>query len=218
MTIAFPLALPDLADLLPVERVAWNEWRAQETSLLASGEFLSHDLAPPLWRAEITLAEMRHAVSAQMHARFLSLDGAQQHFYLHDPKLKYPQADPNGSILGSATVTVDSINANRKAWTLSGLPSGYTITIGDWMHVDYGNPSRRALLKAMETVQADGSGTTPEFEIRPHLRPGIVAALEVTLVKPAAKVKLVPDSLRFETVRSAFSRGVFEAVQTLAAG
>jgi hypothetical protein len=36
----------------------------------------------------------------------------------------YPRADPGGAILGSASVVIASINAKRKALTLSSLPAG----------------------------------------------------------------------------------------------
>jgi hypothetical protein len=115
-------------------------------------------------------------------------------------------------------VVIASINANRKALTLSGLPAGYVITMGDYLHVDYGTPSRRALLQASEGATANGSGVTGEFEVRPHLRPGIATALAVTLKKPAAKVKIVPGSVRIETVTTLLSQLRFTARQTLAAG
>jgi hypothetical protein len=86
------------------------------------------------------------------------------------------------------------------------------------MHVDYGTPSRRALVQAAEGATANGFGVTSEFEVRPQLRPGITTGLTVTLKKPAAKVKIVPGSLRIETVTTLLSQLRFTARQTLAAG
>jgi hypothetical protein len=90
--------------------------------------------------------------------------------------------------------------------------------MGDYMHVDYGTPSRRALLQAAEGATANGSGVTGEFEVRPQLRPGITAGLAVALKKPAAKVKIVSGSVRIETVTTLLSQLRFTARQTLAAG
>jgi hypothetical protein len=115
-------------------------------------------------------------------------------------------------------VVIASIDTNFRAIALSGLPAGYVITMGDYLHVDYGTPSRRALLQAAEGATANGSGATGEFEVRPQLRPGITAGLAVTLKKPAAKVKIVPGSLRIETVTTLLSQLRFTARQTLAAG
>lgn len=217
MAVSFPLPLANLADLVPIEAVLWHELRQQEMSALGSGEYLAHDLAPPLYEADITSPRMSQATAEQLRARLRSLDGSSQHFYLYNPALKYPQADPDGSIVGSSSVVIATINANRKAWTLSGLPAGYVLTLGDWLEVTY-DTSRRALVQAVESATADGSGVTPEFEIRPHLRPGITTSLAVNLKQPAAKVKLLPNGARVEPDSIKFARIVFTARQTLAKG
>jgi hypothetical protein len=217
VTLSFPLALADLADLLPVAAVSWNELRQDATSVLGSGEWLTHELGSPLHEAEVRTARLPHARAEQLRARLRALDGG-AHFYLSNPTMLYPQADPGGAILGSASVVIASIHANRKALTLSGLPAGYVITMGDYLHADYGTPSRRALLQAAEGAIANGSGVTPELEVRPQLRPGINAGLAVTLKKPAAKVKIMPGSVRIETVTTLLSQLRFTARQTLAAG
>ena len=217
MTLSFPLALADLADLLPIAAVAWNEARQDATSALGSGEWLTHELGPPLHEAEVRTARMPHDRAEQLRARLRALGGG-AHFYLSNPTMLYPQADPGGTILGSASVVIGSINANRRGLTLSGLPAGYVITMGDYLHVDYGTPSRRALLQAAEGATANGSGVTPEFDVRPQLRPGISSGLAVMLKKPAAKVKIVPGSLRIETVTTLLSQLRLTARQTLAAG
>jgi hypothetical protein len=215
--LSFPLARADLADLLPVAAVAWNEARQDATSVLGSGEWLTHELGPPLHEAEVRTARLPHARAEQLRARLRAADGG-AHFYLSNPTMLYPQADPGGAILGSASVVIASIHANRTALALSGLPAGYVITMGDYMHVDYGTSSRRALVQAAEGATANGSGVTAEFEVRPQLRPGITAGLAVALKKPAAKVKIVPGSLRIETVTTLLSQLRFTARQTLAAG
>lgn len=215
--LSFPFVLADLADLLPVAAVAWNEARQDAISALGSGEWLTHELGPPLHEAEVRTARMPHARAEQLRARLRTVNGG-AHFYLCNPTMLYPQADPGGAVLGSASVVIASINANRRALALSGLPAGYVITMGDYLHVDYDAPPRRALLQAAEGATANGSGVTPEFDVRPHLRPGITAALAVSLKKPAAKVKIVPGSVRIETVTTLLSQLRFTARQTLAAG
>ncbi|MEX1181030.1 MAG: hypothetical protein WEB63_09510 [Cucumibacter sp.] len=216
MAITFPLALASLADLLPIERVDWNELRQETHSGLGTGEFLTHNLGPVLWEADVQLRPMYHVEAEQMRARVSALDGSTNAFYLYNPRMRYPQSDPTGSILGASAVTVYAINANRKALRLTGLPIGYVITIGDYLAITY-DTSRRALLQAVEGATADGSGITPEFEVRPHLRPGIVTTNPVTLKNPAAKVKMMPGTVRVERAEDPlFSRVRFVARQTLA--
>lgn len=218
MTISFPLALANLADLLPVERVDWNELRQETASAIGTGEFLTADRGPVLWQADVSSVPIYHAAAEQLRARIRALDGSGQNFYLYNPVAKYPQADPDGSILGASSVVIATINANRKALTLSGLPAAYVITIGDYLAVTY-DTSRRALLQAVESVTANGSGVTSEFEVRPHIRAGITTTLAVTLTNPAAKVKIVPGTIAVERAEDAtMSRVRFTARQTLAAG
>jgi hypothetical protein len=220
MSISFPRSLSDIADRLSIATVQWGELRPETGSPVGSGEFLIHLLGPVLWTADVTSTPMPHAEAEQFRARFKALDGSSQSFYLFNPLMKYPQADSGGAILGAATVTIDSINVNRKALKLAGLPAGYPLTIGDYFHVDYdSSPYRRALIQIAESTTADGSGVTPEFEVRPHLRPGISAGATVSLIKPAAKVKVMPDTLAIEQAEDATMSYVRFAVrQTLQKG
>lgn len=223
MALTFPLSLHTFADgILPggwIESVAWNLMRQDEYSGLGTGEFLTHDLGPPLWEAEVSSIEMYNDDARRLKARFNALDGSNSAFFLYDPTAAYPASDPTGATYGSSTPLIDTINANRKAIKISGLPANYVLTEGDLFEVDYdSSPYRRSLLQVVEAATADGAGLTPEFEVRPHLRPAITTTLEVNFIKPSAKVKLVPDTLRSETVGPMTSRLRFTARQTLQSG
>lgn len=217
MSLSFPLSLASLADLLHLESAPWNLARNDTYSTLGSGEFIVSELAPPLWEAECRSVPLTHAAAEQIAAVLRALDGSSQAFYLYNPKMRYPQADPDGTTLGSSSVVVNTINANRKALTISGLPAAYVITVGDYLQIDYASSARRALLQVVETVTANGSGVTPEFEVRPHIRSGITTTLAVVLKNPSAKVKIVPDTLRVEERDAVFSSVRFTVRQTLAA-
>jgi len=220
MTYTFPLTQADLADLLKVESVAWNPLRQQEYSGLGNGDFLVHDLAPMLWEGECTTIQMYHADAERIMARFNVLDGALQAFYMHNPAKAYPAGDPTGTLLSAANaaVTILAVGPDNKSIAFSGLPAWYMLTDGDLLAVDHGSPSRRALLQLVEGTAADGDGNTPLLEVRPHLRPGIVAGLPIQLSRPAAKVKVVPGTLRTETTGALTSRIRFTVRQTLQAG
>jgi hypothetical protein len=218
MALTFPLALPDLVDLLGIESVAWNAVYQQEFSGLASGEGLSHDLGPMLWEGECQTGEIYHHKIEKWRARFLALDGSNQSFMLYNPAAKYPETDPKGDALAGATITIGSVGSNRKEIALSGLPTGFEVPWGAYAQITAGSPSRVALVMFLESKTATGLGNTSVIECRPHLRPWVSAGASVQLVKPAAKVKLVPNSLRVETVGALTSRLRFTARQTLAAG
>jgi hypothetical protein len=215
MVATFPLAQSALADLLRIRSVVWNLERYVETSGV-EGEDIEAELRSPLWVGEVESVPMELAEANQLYARFLLLDGGMQSFYLHNPLAPYPQADPDGSIIGSDTVQIHTVGVDNKTLRLKGLPAGYVLTIGDYIAVTY-NTSRRALYIVCETVTADGSGNTPSFEVRGYLRPGTAVNNVVDLKKPAAKVKLVDGTLRVEPLSTVHSVIRFTARQTLRA-
>lgn len=216
MALTFPLSLQNLADLLPIESAPWNLVYQQEFSGLGSGEGLAHDLAPPLLEAEVSTGPMYNDDAYAVQARLNALMGSVQSFYLTNPAKPGPRMDPKGEILGSATPALSFIGANRKIVRINSLPAGYVISAGDFFHVDYGT-GRRALIQAVEASTASAGGVAPEFEVTPHLRPGVTTTLAVQLIKPAAKVKLVPGTFRLENSGALHSRLRFTARQTLAA-
>ena len=59
---------------------------------------------------------------------------------------------------------------------------------------------------------------TAELDVRPHIRPGISAGATVTLIKPAAKVKIVPDTLSIVNQGGLHASLRFQVRQTLQAG
>ena len=218
MTATFPLPLASLADLVRLATLTWSLERFVETSGLGTGETLEAELAPPLWRADCESVPMPNAAANQLMARFHLLNGGQQSFYLTNALAKYPQSDPTGSTLGAAAVKVKSVSADRSSLAFKSLPNGYALTIGDMVAVDYGSPSRRALFIICANGNANGSGDTAELEVRPYVRSGIAADATAYLAKPAAKVKLLPDTLKMSPVSQRHSTISFSARQTLAAG
>jgi hypothetical protein len=218
MAATFPLAETALIDLLRIRSVTWLLERFVETSGLGSGERIEAELAPPLWRADVESVPMTNAEASQLMARFYLLDGGLNAFYLHNPLAPYPQGDPTGSIIGSNAVKVKSVGADNKSLALKALTAGYQLTIGDMVAVDHGSPTRRALFVLAASGVADGSGDSAELEVRPHVRPGILANADVFLKHPSAKMKLLPDTLRMEPLSTIHSVVRFSARQTLQAG
>ncbi len=195
MALTFPLSLANFADKLKIVSVKWQLQRRDEVSGLGGGQVLTAQLSPPLWTGSVTLAPLYHGEADQIQALIESLDGSLNDFYLYSPRRAYPQADPTGSILGAATPQIAALGPDNKSIQLQGLPNGYKLTAGDFLHFDYGsNPVRRAFHRLMETGSANGSGTTPMLEVRPHIRPGAVVGAVVTLIKPAARCFIVPDT------------------------
>lgn len=215
MVLVYPLALAELADLLPIESSPFQPVLQREYSGLGTGEQLGADLGPRLWSADVVLRAVLNTEARALKARVeAALDGT---FYVYDVVNAYPTHDPGGTTLGSATVTVLSVNADNLRLALQGLPAGYVLD-HDLVAIDYGTPSRRTLVRMVGSVTAAVDGTTAEFEVRPALRPGIVTGCAVTLKKPAMKANIVPGSITYEQASARRTRIRFTALQTLQAG
>jgi len=216
--VTFPMRTADLVDRMMVETVTWSLAEQQEFSGTGGGELIAADMGPRLWEAEVSTVAADLETIEALRARFNLLDGALQNFYLYDPARPNPSTDPSGALLAGATVTIAGIEANRKELRLAGLPPAFTLTEGTRFSVTAGAPARMFLGQLGADVTANGDGDTLAVELRPHLRPWVAAGQTVRLLKPVAKVKIVPRSLSVVQVTSVTHRLRFSARQTLAAG
>jgi len=109
---------------------------------------------------------------------------------------KYPQADPDGSILGASAVKISSIGTGGRTISLKGLPAGYVLTLADKLQIAYAtSPVRNAFLEVSDDiVTASGTGITPAFEVFPNAPTGVAVNDVVTLAKPACKVFISPGT------------------------
>ena len=212
MAVSYPYSLPDFADLLKISGVVWDIQRNDEFSGSGDGRVWQAELAPPLWTGTVTLSDMYNDEAKQIAARIRKLHGAQEALFLYDPLSKYPQADPDGTKLGSAGVSIAALGADNASISLKGLPAGYKLTIGDKMQIAYGD--RFAFLEVSETVAANAAGVTPVFGVFPHLPTGIVANLGVALLRPACKCIVMPGSHNPGTASGPITTGAtFKIIQ-----
>lgn len=216
MALSFPYTIESFQDKFDVKRVSFQLNDNDTFSGLGSGQMLGISLMPKLFTAEVMLTDMYHAQAMQMQARIEALDGVLRKFRLYNTLTPYPQADPDGSILGGSTIVqLHSFNDNRHAIRLKGLPVGYKLTIGDMIGFTFAT-DRRMLIRVVEDTVADGFGVTPQFEIRPHLRPGVAIDDVMELRKPSGLFMMVPKSFQISTnddlVTSSLS---FQAMQTI---
>lgn len=217
MAITYPLSLAELFDRMAFEQQPWVLRKFEEMSGSGGGEWLTVKLSPDLWEVECRSTEMEFRDALALRSR-LHLIGHSQAFYMCDVFRQYPQSDPTGSIHGSSTPQVKAVDSGREAMSIKGLPIGYVVSIGDLFSITAGSPSRTVLIEAAETVTADGSGDTAVFAVAPALRPWVAADDAVDLMRPAAKMKIVPGTLRIEDVGAALTRVAFTARQALQAG
>lgn len=188
MTITYPYGVTVLADLLKIASVKWDIQRNDEMSGSGDGRVWQAELAPPLWKADVSVQIGYRDEVEQIAALLRKLHGAQESFYLYSPVRKYPLLDPTGSIVGSNEVKVHTASgANVR---LKGLPASYKLSRGDKLQINYAT-SRNYFGEVSEDVTADGSGNTAAFGIFPHLPAGLAADDLVNLKKPACKMFLM---------------------------
>jgi hypothetical protein len=140
-----------------------------------------------------------------------SLDGVVNIFEAGDLRARFPRSNPTGTFTDSGTL--NSVNANNKALSLTGLPSGLVLSPGDYLSFSYG--TSRALHQVVEGATANLAGLTPEFEVRPHIRPGFTTGSAVKLKNPNGQFTLIPNSVSSSLNTKNTSVITFKAIQYL---
>jgi hypothetical protein len=209
MSITYPI---NLLPGFPGWTIGFDlKWR-QEQSTLASGRILVKDMGSPLWSLRAATKPLSPNNLDQWRARLTTLENGLQQFWGYPMSRCYPQAYPRGTWpTGSTfngTCVLSAINANRKAITLQALPAGFKLSVGDYLSI------AGDLHQVMEAATANGSGITGEFEIRPHLWPGVNAPKPgVTVKQPACLMAVVPGSVSSDAQSGGWGVVSFQAIE-----
>lgn len=219
MPLTYPLPLATFADILPIASISFHLPEQVVMSRTGKGEQLSADVGERLWTGQITLGRLTRAEAGRPEVLIdLIRQNASRTFLLYDRYRTNPLLDPTGTILGASTPSILALGSDARELSLTGLPVGYTLSVGDYIAFAYGTaPVLSALHRVVDTtVTANGSGQTPLFEVTPALRPGAVAAAPVTLRKAFCKAVAVAGSIEEAMRYSTITEGMaFEWVQTL---
>ncbi|NTH50938.1 hypothetical protein G6L09_08120 [Agrobacterium rhizogenes] len=200
-----------LADRLKIESVTWSVQRNDELSGSGDGRLWQAELAPPLWTAEIKLAADYAANAEGVAALIRSLRGAQDPFLLYNPMRRHPIADPFGTILGSASVSINSLGSSTNELSLKGLPAGYALTVGDKLQI---MAPKTQFVEIVDTIAASGSGVTSVFRVFPALRAGTAVNMAVQLVNPACAMVISTGSHNPGTTTGNITTGAsFKAIE-----
>jgi hypothetical protein len=216
MALTFPLPLADFFDDLCVAEASFTLGEAMQHSRTGGGDIISADLGPRLWQGQVQLRARRIEDADRITARIDALRNGGRTFYATPYGKGFPQADPDGTILGLATPTIDTVFASRVQIRIADLPVGYVLSGGDYIGWDYGTPVRTALHQITVGAVADGSGEAL-VEVSNFIRTGAVPGLSVRLINPFCKARLVPDAfVPFTSRRRRWSDGAsFSFIQTL---
>lgn len=217
MTLTFPLALADFWDQLPISTLSFAPEEQVEASGLASGQILTREVAPTLWRGAVTFGGLTPAEAADIAPLIDLVRRTGASFFACDLKRGYPGLDPDGSVLGASVVTVDGIGASRRDLILDGLPPNYPLRRGDLVGVQWGtNPVRYGLHRIVVASSADAAGRTGWNEVTPPVSAAVAIGAAATLARPAIKAVIVPGSVQPGTLRRGmFEGGGFSFTQTL---
>jgi hypothetical protein len=185
--------------------------RRDEMSRQGSGRTIAKSFGSALWLMSYVTKPLPNDDAAAFEAALDSLDGVIQTFEAIDLRRTWPRQYPDGT--GANDGVLLSVNANNKALALSGLAAGQIVSSGDFLSFTYG--TARALHRAVETVTANGSGVTAQFEVRPHIRPGwtLSPSTAVKLKNPRGIFALVPDSVSSRPNGALHTVVSFQAIQ-----
>lgn len=179
---------------LKIASVQWSLSRAQTDTRTRGGSVIRVGIGAPLWIGAATLSPAYHRDAGEIEALLAELTEPGRFILAHDPRYDGPAFDPTSSILGNATPTIHTLNADNRRMRVQGLPGGYQLRIGDYLGFQYGsNPTRYALHRLTSAATASGAGLTPLFSVTPHIRPGAAVGAAVSLVRPSCKCLISAD-------------------------
>lgn len=209
----------------------------QEQSRVAGGRTFVKDLGDPLWTATYLTHSLTINQLDYWRARLDELEGGLIPFRAVSPSRCYPIAYPRGAGVPVSGVRVAALGEDNKSLRLSGLPSGYRISVGDLIEIA-GSGLYRVTSEAVAGVAwvlysgawdddgvwvdsvpwlagaGGGGAVSPVFSVRPHLWPGTVSGAVVTLVQPGCAMSIVPGTISTDA-DAATGRGVvtFQAIE-----
>lgn len=206
MAITYPRELHSLLTELP--RCVFDYEPLGAMSRTAGGMVTFQETAGgSLWRLSLTTKPLKRSEYDSLHAWFLSLRGGAKSFKAYDPHRCFPLAYgpdyPDGA--GSVTsVDGDTID-------LAALAAGQIVSAGDYISFPY--VGGQALVKALETATANGSGVIEGLTVGPWQRTGGTLPAVATLVRAWCEMRPVPGTWAGE--RTGIDPVSFEAIQTL---
>jgi hypothetical protein len=196
MAITYPLAVADFWERLRfADRPTFVQQHNKSQSVSGGGDILSSFRGQPKWVINVTLAGGWHDRNLITEADIMHLNSRDGTVLAYDIRHPFPDADPDGWKLDGMTVTIASKGSDNRSLSLEGLRPQFVVTKGDKISVLY-DTDKRFLFEVMETVQADDTGETPEFEIWPYMPPTLAVADVVTMRKACGKFKLQAGSYR----------------------
>ena len=212
--LTYPLALSTFWGGLKIAQANLRLGGAVQSNETGGGEVIRATVGARLWEGDATLSPSQDP--GAFEALLSTLEEAAFTFFATPSKRAFPIEDPGGAILGAAPVVIASLPAGGRSLTLSGLPSGYVLTAGDYLSFTRETPARYEFHRIVTPAVANGAGVTPEFDVTPGIRPGVVVGATVHLARPFFRAVLLPGSFKPGPITAGPSAGAsFSFRQTL---
>lgn len=194
MAWSFPINLPDFFEQISPIATTFELPEALLVNETGGGEVMRSDYGTRLWSGTVTLHPRRPFKIEDLLALVRVLQDARASFLL------YPLHKPNPTGGGSEAEPIGQINSlptNNRLISLKALPASFKLTRGDFLSFIYGSsPSRYAFHQVVESITANGSGVTGQFEVVPPIRPGAAVGTGVQTNRARLKAVMVPGTLR----------------------
>lgn len=194
MALTYPLSLATFLQAYRIQTISLMLNVQQEMSSQASGGMISKDLGPAYWIADVSTGQLNDNDVEDVLSLLRALEQSQGTFLCTNMRRRFPKADPTGSIIGSASVLINSNTG--VGLSLKGLTAGYVLSLGDYVSVVYGSPSERILFQLEEGITANGSGVTGTFGVHPAVPPAMAANCVCTLKQPTVQMTIVAGSIK----------------------
>lgn len=194
MSVTFPLSIADFFGTLALAQAQFRLGGNLVTSETGAGEVLPAARGARLWSGRVTLTPAGAVAFEALSAKIDDLGRADAIFMVEHPFMAFPQGDPTGTILASATPTVQAKAANAHVFSVGGLPAGYAVSAGDHLSIAFGTGAARRSYHRVRTGAVVSGGIAANIHVNPPLPASVALGNAVQLLRPALKARMVPAS------------------------
>lgn len=209
--LTYPLVLSDFMEKLQIERIRFRLNKRMNFSGIGTGRILAAEIGPDFWSLEIVLRTLYSQESREVQGLLDALDGGLNDFYAYDKIFAYPQSDPDGTILGGATITNTAVHGSGEAMKFDGFPDPpgpglYQLNTGDMFGFSYGPGG---IYKALHRITSGGTANSDWISFKPALAdPDLATGKNMDFKKAVGRFKLVPDSLDYGEAMDIHTSGI----------
>jgi len=207
VSISYPISLADLFGSLAIVSAVMAPRDPRVGLQTRGGGGNDMNVGHALFEGQVTVRPYYTQENREVETRVNLLKDAGATFLVTDGRQVGPALDPDGSILGASSVTLTSIDAGKRMIDLSGLPSGYDLSIGDLLSFQFGS-GQYSLHQVARAATATGGGSISDLDIFPRVPQAAVSGVSVDLTNPTCKARMIPGGMTPATHLLVVSGGI----------